>query len=314
MADTDTTIDVDAMSDDDLDSAMESMREGKEIAPPAAQEPAPEPVADLGDDAPDTPEPSADGQPAKVEVVPFGKFDRQRHIAKEANERAKVAEDRLAQLMELWQRNNPQPEPTPQPEALDLRQTPIEYIEQLGAKVDTINQTLEQRQRAERESQQEREVLTRSQDLFRQAVTDDPGVQDAYQALYASFAAEAQAHGLTDRAQLQNHLAGVEKQHIFYAMERGIPIGDYVKGLAKARGWAGAPKPAAIDPAAAISGIQEADAIKRAATSLTSTGGAPARTGVPTPQQLLDMTPKQFNDFMAAQEKSGKTLSSVFAA
>lgn len=309
MADEDLT-NVDSLSDAQLDTAMEKMRSGEDLAPkpePSATESntAEEDELDIADTA--TPE----GEVAKQENVPFGRFERERQRRKEVetNSAREIADlrqrdaDREARLLDIMARFAPQQEQSEPESPPDPYLNPVEATAYATKKLQALQEQNRQRDEAEQANQSEQQMFNRSVQEFGAAAQQDPLVQTAYDALYASYKVEGEAYGLQGQ-DLKNWLDKTEKAQMFYAMQAKIPLGQYVKGLAKARGWSGAapaPKQSLVEPApiAANDGMA---AIRAASASLSPSGGSPARTGQPSPQELLDMSPKQYDEWRSKNE------------
>ncbi len=308
-----TTPNIDAMDDAQFDELKGKMMAGEDVSVPventdtAAADPV---VTDDAGTADDDGEQQADA--TRQESVPFGRFHRENERRKEAENDAKSAREqnrilieRLDAMLQMAQPRDEQPTQT----VPDLSSEPLGFIDHLGRKVQGIEEQITARAQQEQSAAYEAQIMNGARQEFEAAQTADPAIRDAYTRLFESFAREAQdAYGLTGQA-LVDYMDRTERQHIFFARQNNIPLDKYVRAQASARGWTPAQVQAAqsaVDPAAQIAKIAGVDAIKQASTSLTATGGAPARTGTPTPQELLEMTPKQFdawrekNDIRAA--------------
>lgn len=316
MADEDLS-NVDSLSDAQLDTAMERMRSGEDLAPKAA-EPAPEVLDPIEDDEElDPVDVSVDGgEPAKQENVPFGRFERERQRRKEVETKAAAEIETLRQrdaqreerLLDIMARFAPQPVEPVAEEPLDPYQNPVEATARTAKDVADLRAMIESRNKADEATQAEQQMFNRSVQEFGNAAQQDPLVQSAYDALYASYKIEGEAYGLQGQ-ELKTWLDKTEKSQMFYAMQNKIPLGTYVKGLAKARGWSGSapqPAPSAVNDAMRAAMSDPANdglaAIRAASASLSPSGGSPARTGQPSPQELLDMSPKQYDEWRSKNE------------
>lgn len=311
MADEELTTapDVDSMSDAQLTEAMDKMRSGEDVsnrAEPIAAEPATDELDDDHDiDAPDPVDDA--GKPAKQDNVPFGRYERERQRRKETESRVAALEaqntareQRLLEIMESMKPKQAEPEPEYIP---DPNIDPVGGVAYTAKQIEEIRKRLDERDRGEQQSRAEQETYSRSLQEYNTAVSQDGTVKDAYEAVYNSYVEEGKTYGL-DGAELKNWLDQTEKNAMYFAVQNKIPLNTYIKGLAKARGWSGAqaapkPNPVLEVPSAQDGGL---DAIRRASASLTPTGGSPARTGQPSPQELLDMSPKQFEEWRSKNE------------
>lgn len=306
--------DVDAMSDTQFDELKGKMIAGEDVSTPVEKEPvAQAPVVD--DDDFDDPASADAGQ--RQETIPFGRFNRANERRKEAETRATNIEGQnrilLERLEAVLKMVEPKPEPVVTAPPPDLKADPLGSLEYQNEQLRALQEKFDARNKQDEESAAESRLMGHAKEQFDSAAASDPTVRDAYTALFQSFAAEAKAFGLTGQA-LADHLTKTEKQHVFYALQNKIPLAEYARNMASARGWKPAPANAApasttVDPANALAQIAGIDQIKAASASLTPTGGAPARTGVASPQELLDMTPKQFDEWRSKNE-----LTKAFAA
>ena len=310
--------DLDTMDDKGRGELMDRMRSGEDVSKPvekpAKEAAADDPAADaeIEDDTAVSDDPAAD-KPAKTkqETVSFGQFDRERNRRKEAETRFEKLQADNSRIMEqftaLMARQEQPKSPVNEAPALpDPNADPLGGINYLMKEVQAIrSETAAEKQQREQTQQRQTQVeqaMSFAREEFGAAAKTDPTVQKAYSALLESFALEQHAYGVPD-AQINAKLAEIEQQHIFYAQQQKIPLGEYVKNLAKARGWnANAAAPLTIeatanpDPAPDTT-VQQ---VQRSASSLSGTGGAPARTGLPSPQALLDMSPQQYAKYREA--------------
>jgi len=314
--------DIESMDDKAFDALKSDMIAGKDVSvksEPVAADPVQTETGDAivtDDDADElvVSTDTEDGQLQKQDSVPFGRFERERLRLKEekaarAAEKAdyeardQARQERLEEIIKSFAQPKVEAEPVI---PLDLQTNPVGVIEHTAKQLEEIQKTLTERSQQEEAQRQEQEVFNFSRQEFAKAVQTDPSVTDAYTKLYDSFKREAEAFGLEGN-DLANHLAQTEKQHIYYALQKKIPLGDYVKRLAGARtGWTpqaqAAAAAAAVDPAVMQQQIDEKQQIQRSAASLTNAGGSPARTGMPTPQELLDMSPSQYDAWRAKND------------
>lgn len=153
----------------------------------------------------------------------------------------------------------------------------------------------EQREQAEFQAVASRVV----QDFTTQAGTD-PTLNQAYDKLRESQANELLAMGYTV-PEAKGELDRLEREHIKFVAARNIPIGDYIKALATARGWS---PTAAATPAAKTDLKAVADAQQRH----QSLSDAPGGEAVPPldAKALARMSDKDFKAWMSKKGNEAK--------
>lgn len=308
-------IDIEAVDDlppEDLDK----LKRGEIEAPRRKAEPVqkPEGKTEPGDD---------DEVDPKSDVVPYGKFHRQierrkdaetraeanERRAAEAEARANVAFQRMAELMEAAR--PPQEEqaaPADPGQEPDYEDNPIGWIAWRAQK-DRFNDHQAEAQRAQQVEHQRRSGE------FQRAVTGDverfkaqtPDYQEAVTFYWNSRGPELMAMGYS-----QNEAAEIirrdEMQIAQLALQRRQSPAATYYAIAKARGYqqgngeqANGRDLPAKDPVtgkfvAASEAMDRREATKAAAKSLGGSGG-PGDMGMPTPQQIADMEPAEFESF-----------------
>lgn len=310
-----TAENVDDLTDEQI---AELMAEGDE--PEAAAEPekaAPEPekpeegaetaqepekAAGEGDD-PDNGEGEGD-DPQKAESVPFKRYDYERNRRKQIEQEAKEERERWQKRFDdlLKAQGKPEEKAKAADEIPDPDTDPVGAVRWAREQIIQQQQERTQQTEAQRQEQEQREasmrLLQEANEEFAAAESGDPSVRQAYDALVKSFAAEAKAYRMSPQ-QTQQYLQQTEFQHIAYAKQAGIPIADYIMGLASARGWA----PQAETPAQQQDNAQQAeanrDAARRKSTTLSNGGGAPGVSDSLTAEDILSMSDKEFDALIA---------------
>lgn len=313
-------IDVDAMSDEDFAAFKSGMMEGEQPAPD-------EPEPKTEDNAPAEPQSEAQtaedddddtDQPQRSETVSFDRFHRTNERRKaaekerdEARERAIRMEERMQALLDVQQQAQPKPEQQKKPEDdIPDDNDPV-------AIVNWAKKELLARKQREADEAQQRETQTREQQEWERVYNDvnsrytasaqsDPTIVEAHNALRKSLGEElTEVYGYSQQQALQE-LQRIENQHIAVVAQNGWDIGDYIKKLARTRGWAPKPaEPAAPDPQREMQAIAKREEARQASISLGKTGGAAAEIGKVTPQQLADMSDEEF---AAYKEKHGSVV------
>jgi hypothetical protein len=103
------------------------------------------------------------------------------------------------------------------------------------------------------------QVLNSVNNVLQQTIQADPSVKDAHDAWRNSMGNEMLAMGYTQQQAMQT-IRDTERQHALFIAQNNIPVGEYLKRLAGARGWQAKPaQPATID-----TGKSEAEKITQA--------------------------------------------------
>jgi hypothetical protein len=296
---------------DSLSSEEQAYFESRGEAPIKTDEPEkaatpPEDTAvelDEPDDTEGDTQPGAEDAPAQPKTVPLAALTKTRAEAKETKAKLSETERKLAVLEGRWQQllesqNKPAETvnavedqiPDPEIEPQEAIKWALNFAkEQKAEKQQAAAQTAQQ-QAAEREWAETYTAVNKS---YSAAAEADPLINEARDYLVDSVGQEAMAMGLS-REQAQAEINRVEAEHIRFAHKQGLEIGDYVKKLAKARGWTGKaktePQP---DPKAEIEALAEG---VDAATSLSTAGGGAPKTV--RPQDIADMSPEQFEKWL----------------
>lgn len=263
----------------------------------------------LGDDDPpvpamvapqDAPQPEAQ-KPAEKPVeepktVDLRALQEARAEAREAKQRAAVLEQRWNDFLAGSGKAKEPEKPAEQVPAFDA--------DPLAAAKWTQEQLVELRQQNERSTAEQRQAQQAEEAFQRDfqrvnadfvtAEQADPTIREAYNALMASQGNELLAMGYS-REQAQAELRKIERQHIQFVASRNLPIGDYLKALASARGWSAQPQPAPVQQKPDMAALAAAQQRHR---SLSDAPGG----DVPAPldaKALARMSDKQFKAWMS---------------
>jgi hypothetical protein len=162
---------------------------------------------------------------------------------------------------------------------------------------------------AERTAQQQqqaawKETVDKVSAEYETAVAADPTIPEAYNKLRESQGKEFLAMGLTI-PQAKAELDKMEQQHIAYAASKNIPIGDYIKNLALARGWQPGAVAAAAPAAPAKTDIAAVAAAQQRHQSLSDAPGGEIVAPLDA-KALANMTDKQFKAWMGKKGNEEK--------
>lgn len=174
-------------------------------------------------------------------------------------------------------------------EVPDLETDPIGYVRYLGEQLKASGkQTEEMRQARQQEAEHHTLVTSYHADAGRFA-QETPDFKDAYGHLMKGRDTELSLYGIADPAQRAQIIQQEEQQLVRNALAQGKRPAQVVYELAKARGYAASPAPAA----AAKDEVQRIAEAAKANRSLSSMGGTTAKTDL-TAQDLLNMSDKEF--------------------
>lgn len=205
-------------------------------------------------EAVETPEPETKAEEVKEEPkvedkpddrkVPYGALHEERMRRKELAEKVQKMEDRFAQLMEKFQK--------PEPQAPSFDDDPFENLkfqqEQLNQKLQTHEQTInEQRQTFEQQRQQQ-ELVSRYQMDAVDFAKEHGDFQEAYGFLMKQRQQELQAFGY-DPQQAAQIIAQEEIGAAYKAFEDGVSPAERIYRIAQVRGYKKS-EPATNEPSA----------------------------------------------------------------
>ncbi len=267
------------------------------------------------------------GQPeGKRQPPPKGYVEQQalhaeRAERKAAEDRARILEERMNLFLEA-QLKPKQPEPE-KPAIPDMNTDPLAFIQHVNERLTGFENESkaqrEQREAVEREEAEFSQGLNVARPAFEEAAAADPGLNDQYNGLLASYAREiAHVNGIpTDgtatpqqRAFVGAELTKLERGHIQFAVKSGRNVVDYFRGIAESRGIvAGQGGVATVNDAARAPQVQPRTIAQRQQSqqrhmSLGDApgGSAPAKT---TARDVANMTPEQFKAFARQMGEAG---------
>lgn len=232
------------------------------------------------------------GEQQKERFVPHQALheERERRKALEKDlqaEREKQArlDERLTILQRAWQ----QPDGTAQQPAgpPDIDSDARGYVQHLGQTLTKIEQTLQERQQAEAQQSQTRELVNWAAQQEREIVSRVPDYVDASRFLIEHRVSEYRALGFTDQ-QIQSALQADMTAVAMHARQTGANVAERIYAVAKHRGYQ--PKAPAAQPVE-----EQAQMINRGQqlASTPAAGGAPG--GQITAAQLADMSAEEFD-------------------
>jgi hypothetical protein len=254
-------------------------------------------------------EPDKEAEPAKVEepkTVDIRALQEARAEAREAKQRATILEQRWNDFLAgSQQQAKPQAQEPAKQEIPKFGADPIaagEWTqEQIIALLDAQRAEKEQTATQQREEQEFQAIAQTVAQDYEATKRADPSIDDAYNALRKSQGEEMLAMGYTIQ-QAQAELNRMEREHIKFVAARGLPIGNYIKALASARGWQ--PGAAAQQQPAKTDLKAVADAQQRH----QSLSDAPGGEAIPPldAKALARMSDKEFKAWMSKKGNEAK--------
>lgn len=303
---------------------------GQEEPEVAATEPEPQKGVQEPTHAPES-------QPAMVDKRALDEErDRRRKMAQEleevkraaAAERARI-EERLRLLTEVAQSHvAPKAEEPPEPPAPDFSVDPAGFFkhsfEQLSRHQQKIAERLAKVESGATEQTQRQQQDQAVQELQQWAIAQEnefaretPDYQAAMQYLHNVRAESLRTLGETDPAVIQRTIRNDVLQAANNARQRGKNLGEMLYTIAKHNGYRAA-EPAsasATEVAPTSASTTAAERLVRGrdmATTLGTTGNAPR--GELAPQHLVDMSEKEFEDFLGKIKKDKNAMMHYFGA
>lgn len=303
--------DIDNMSDEEFanfnlpaDEAGSDDGATADPSPPAEKEPEPRAQDDAkpeeGDDRP------------KSETVPHGQFHRERERRKAAEQQAEIATQRLTELLQASAAQREQPaaqQAQLQPDIPDQNEDPFGYM---IAQTDRLTSRLEEIDTARKHDVEQQRAQANDARLWHASEADlsayaaeNPSAGAAYEFLAEEGRKHLRAQGVYNDQDISNSLARWQVQLAAHAENLGVRPSRLVMMMAQERGWqAGeAGKPAAPSSAtekyrAEAEKIAKQEQARNASLSLSGEGGE-ANTGMPTAQEIIDMSDEDYAKFKA---------------
>ena len=281
-----------AVSQDDNDDDI-SLHDDVVDEPAKAAEPA-------KDDAAKPAEPAKAEEPKTVDVRALQEA---RAEAREAKQRATILEQRWNDFLAGSQQQTKAPEPA-KPEIPQFGTDPIGAgqwtQEQIIALLDKQKAEAEQTATQQREEQEFQAVAQTVMQDYQATKQVDPSIDDAYNALRKSQGEEMLAMGYTQKDAIAE-LDRLEREHIKFVAARGLPIGNYIKALATARGW----QPGAAAPTAAKTDLKAVAETQQRHQSLSDAPGGEAIPPLDA-KALARMSDKDFKAWMSKKGNEAK--------
>lgn len=248
----------------------------------------------------------------KGRFVPHQALHAEREEHKKTRARLEEISERQARLDERWQMlTKAQQEPEKPKESIpDPKDDPIAALEwtyeQLRSRQEAEAKQQQEYEQQTQQNQQVQQVVDYVEQNYNQTVQADPDVEAAYNAAFKSYAEEFQHLGYRGKAleqvlqqQLLNFQWSAAQQ-----MQQGVPIGDFIKNIAKTRGWqAKAADP--VDPGK-MELTEKLDGIAKAIDASKTLGQATARAGTDamSAQAIADMPAHEFEAWMKVPENA----------
>lgn len=230
-------------------------------------------------------DPEEDGQP-KVEpekVVKLAALHESRSREKQAKrelretrEQMKVLEGRFQQYLESGNRQE-------QPKAPSLNDDPVEFVNHLATQVGEVKQFNAQQQQFAEQQKHQQQLISKAKRFEAEFVEENPDYYDAYQHFAKIVQDQAPLFGVSAQE--------LELRLVATAIQNGDNPADYVYRTAKSQGY----KKKSSDP-------DKLDVIAKgqeASRSLSQAGGKPAGGAGMSVQDLLKMSPSEFDAYCA---------------
>lgn len=271
-------------------------------------------LAKPGDEKQKADESDKDAEPAKEpekpaedpKMVDVRAVQEARAEAREARQRAAVLEQRWNDFLASQQQpKQAEPEKPSIPPADDPMARLNWTAEQIAAIQEQQRQATAEQLKQQQEEAAYQEAFARVDADYVRAKQADPTLDEAYNALRKSQGEELLALGYTI-PQAKAELDRIERQHVLYVTQRGIPIADHIKQLATVRGW----RPAQAAPAAQAAPTPKTDlaAVAAAQQRHQSLSDAPGGEGVAPldAKALAKMSDKEFKAWMSKKGNEEK--------
>jgi hypothetical protein len=265
-----------------------------EPAKAAAAEPA-------KDDAGKPAEPAKQEEPKTVDVRALQEA---RAEAREAKQRATILEQRWNDFL-AGSQQQAKPAAPEAPAIPKFGADPIAAGEwtqdQIIALLDAQRAEREQTATQQREEQEFQAVAQTVMQDYQATKQADPSIDDAYSALRKSQGEEMLAMGYSI-PEAKAELDRLEREHIKFVAARGLPIGNYIKALASARGW----QPGAAVPAPQVK--TDLKAVAETQQRHQSLSDAPGGEAIPPldAKALARMSDKDFKAWMSKKGNEAK--------
>lgn len=283
-----------AVSHDDNDDDI-SLHDDVVDEPAKAAEPA-------KDEAAKPAEPAKQEEPKTVDVRALQEA---RAEAREAKQRATILEQRWNDFL-AGSQQQAKPAAPETPAIPKFGADPIaagEWTqEQIIALLDAQKAEREQTATQQREEQEFQAVAQTVMQDYQATKQVDPSIDDAYNALRKSQGEEMLAMGYTQKDAIAE-LDRLEREHIKFVAARGLPIGNYIKALASARGWQ--PGAAAAAPTAAKTDLKAVAETQQRHQSLSDAPGGEAIPPLDA-KALARMSDKDFKAWMSKKGNEAK--------
>lgn len=249
----------------------------------------------------------------KGRFVPHQALHAEREEHKKTRSELNEFRERQARLEERWnmtQQASQKEQEKPTEAIPDPKDDPIAALEWTYEQLRSrLAQEAKQQQEYEQRTQQEQQVqqvVSYVEQNYNDTVKADPEVEAAYQAAFQSYAQEFQHLGYQGKAlqqvmeqQLLNFQWSAAQQ-----MQQGVPIGDFIKNIAKTRGWQ-AKAPETVDPGK-MELNEKLDGIAKAIDASKTIGSTTARAGTDalSAQAIADMPAHEFEAWMKVPENA----------
>lgn len=262
-----TDEDLHAESEDETGDDPEKAAQADEEAPEDAEKPS-------GDEEPSEPAKAAQGTPdgfVPVKTLTEMRNERNQYRDTLAQIASKLAEQRAAKV---------EPEVKDEgPKRPDPREDPIDFMVQLGERLDAMqNASSEREQQTQEQNQQAeqwRNFYSAMDAEYARAIETDPTVKDAFSHAEQAYMRQMEVMGIPVHEMQQNRQQYLQTFAVNWAQlsrKTGISLGDYVKEVAQSVGWQA--KPAGQKEPDAKEKIERQRAAMNASKTLSKAGSS----------------------------------------
>lgn len=274
----------------DLAESLEPPVPEEEVAAAAEQPTTEKPVVEAPKD-----------EPEKQKFVPHQALHEERRKRQEIESNFRQLQQNQAVLeqryQQLWQAQQPQAK------VPDKNEQPLEYFDhtlsQTQHELQQMREWHQSQANMQAQQQQAHNLATWARNEAQAFAADKPDFKGAYEHVLQLRAKEFQAMGVPTH-EIAPRIAHYELGLFYQAHQAGRNPGEIVYEMARATGYS--QKPVAADKVSQINKGMEA-------SKTLGSGGVGG--GMPTPEQILDMSEDEFAKFKADLSKKGKSLSDV---
>lgn len=241
-------------------------------------------------------------EPSKAETVDFKRFDYERNRRKEAEKRAAEKEAEWARRFDELMKSQkaPEKEEKAEPEIPGWEDDPFARMQSIERRLEEfmsgVKGQTEEQKAAQQQREQEQWAIATADQTFAKAAPQHPDIQEAMNFAIQAVQKELQTLGYYGPAFQQEY----QRQIVNYAAnapQDPDQFAEYVRRNARYWGWSGQRQQGQAQSAATQQ--QDVSEAARKAKTLSNGGGSPGISDAITPEQLLNMSEKEFDAYIA---------------